>query len=59
MKYIDGVYYTDFGYTFVRIEDGIDYGQILRLGYNLHNGELVEDKIEYYEEREIIEDLPS
>ena len=50
MKYIEGVWYAEDGMTFIRIEDGVDYGNILYLGYNTLNGELVEDKIEYYKE---------
>ena len=45
------------GKTFIRIHDGYDMGNGIQLGVDTSTGEPREDKVEYYEEIDIPEEI--
>ena len=56
---IEGINLTaDEGKTFIRIHDGYDMGSGIQLGVDTSTGEPHEDKVEYYEEVDIPEEIP-
>ena len=55
---IEGINLTaDEGKTFIRIHDGYDMGSGIQLGIDTSTGEAREDKVEYYEEVDIPEEI--